>query len=969
MANSKSEQHIINLANPDLNRERLKGEIKPWDGFNDRNSPYLSGECLPLYTKTISGSNQWISSSLDVYKVERHRLWKNGTAITGLLGNKVKYQKINLSGNSVNYFLGGTGNWFAAGTEGNDGIYVRNIDGSYLNPSAITYGSGFNWNRCVNFFGINNTTIDGTPYAAVCWGGKCAIVTYSGIWTGSTLLTRSESATSNANVCVHIDGNKVYFACIGGSRIIVATIGSDDVTFSSMSTVTWIRNNDLGIQAETGTISASRIHMDQTGACTLYVTSNEHNTRTACTLVGDSSDPTRRLPYAVTISSSMHYVRGVFNSNNQIVLDNDARYETWPSTWSNGSVTYDLITYDGATNVETGDPISYYPCDYHTTYTGYDSVKEYSRYAIFETKDAFVSSRESDSVLYNVQMIASTILDGCMTLSHYPTAFHWGVSIEATQWGSSSNVIRLIYNEGILQTVSVAESVSSRGNILFPWGSIVDVWYDASAVTVKDSKGDIYNVTIDESASPDYVVWKDRYFLFTQDKFWNAYDIETERFMHYADDWNGRYVTGLFLDDADWQIVASATEYEYLSSRTPFPGAEFNPTMLRYKIPFTDTFHIYSANYSENFTGNKMLDGVDIYLTRDSITQDVANGTVSLTPVYYLSYLNNRVVRNYTGNTWLVGDTLLNIPMGCQYQTDLYTFITFFDGSSVLALQQQSSEYLSYYLGMNDTSFTTICCIQSLFFGLTSDGIYQIDISSGVISNARKIVSIKGLRYIAYTPLCIYFWDPVNRNSYLFTGDATLKPITGCSSFTSIGQCKFRPDTGETFMLTNQGLYVSAAEYCFNIRGTYTDVFFTNYGFALKEANRCTCYAYYPASGHTTLVPMVLETMLYGAGNNVVTTTDCIYLRFFRGDIGNTTANVKISGYTLTDYSTQLQGNSTKTYTITSSDWDTTTNTYYLRYQPTYQKGLGVSIKVESDVPLIYMGFGAKPETLQLTQK
>ena len=253
-----------------------------------------------------------------------------------------------------------------------------------------------------------------------------------------------------------------------------------------------------------------------------------------------------------------------------------------------------------------------------------------------------------------------------------------------------------------------------------------------------------------------------------------------------------------------------------------------------------------------------------------------------------------------------------------------------------------------------------------------NDGVYSLEIVDSVISNSKKIADISRLTYVAYTPMCIYFWSDANRSTYLFTGDAVLRPITGCSSFSRVSKCKYKPDTLETFMMTDQGIYVSAADYCYKVpQGNIqaTDIFFTNDGFAVKGLYECVCFSYYKKTDYTTLVPMVLETMLYGAGNNVVTTTDCIYLRFFRGDIGNTTANVKISGHTLTDFSSELQDNTGKTYTITKDDWDTTTDTYYLRYQPTYQKGLGISIRVESDVPLIYMGFGAKPETLQITQK
>lgn len=904
MANNKSEQHIINLANPDLNRERLKGEIMPWDGFNDRNSPYLSGECLPLYTKTITGTDQWVSPSLDVYKFQNRRLTKNGTNV-GPVMNRVVKNVIKPSTGDY-YIFGGTSEVFFAAEYGQDELKCF-IDGSVR--FTITYGSGFDWEKAKNWFGANYKRINNTYYIGVCWAGECwAYESDDGSsWTYShNTLSASGSVDTYRNVTVHISNQAIYFSCLGQVSLKRHKHATGSAGWQTKSTLV-AKLSFAGGTPQTATVNANKVYMDNTGN---FVT-----------------------PHYWTIDGDQR------TASLYTLDETDGAWDLYASELNPKQVRLDVNQTTTSTN---------------------DQIKA-SRYGTFVR--GFTVTETDATAALQWSFIYSTV-------PNYTTgtALYSG-NIENGAQRTIGN-FRILFQSGILSSISTTEDEYYRGTLLTPWDTVEDCFVFGNSIGYKSGVDNTwYNLSIYQQ-NPTYTVYRDRYIIAHTNSYYNTYDIETGHWLHFADDWNNRF-TGQNPNEENWYLFASGIESEYYKTFYPFPGRQSNVVWVKRYQGDEEVSKIPNLDAARAPVPDPSITVDPIYLNCfssapvDLVTDDVRLDT---NVVYRVSVYLNYVELMYQGLYWTYEDNpLINPSLFATFQTDLYTMMT--DGKSIaLALQQFGKEYLVYYQLSADISFTHLCCVQSLFYGLTDDGIYSVDLSNGILSNSRKIANITGLQYIAYNPLGIVFWNPRNRTMYIFTGDAILKPVESQSSFTSITQSKFRPDTEETFMLTNNGLYVSAGKYCYNIKGNYTDVFFTNFGFALKESNKFTCYAYYPAEGHTTLVPMILETMLYGAGNNIVSTTDCIYLRFYRGDIGNTTANVKISGHTLTDFSTELQDENGKTYTITKDDWDTKTNTYYLRYQPTYQKGLGLSIRIESDVPLIYMGFGSKPETLQITK-
>ena len=81
MANTKSTQHEIDLTGS-LNLNRFKADIKPYEGFNERNAPYYGGCLSPLYIKdggTIPDNTKFYRGHL--YRLENGKVYKDNNVI------------------------------------------------------------------------------------------------------------------------------------------------------------------------------------------------------------------------------------------------------------------------------------------------------------------------------------------------------------------------------------------------------------------------------------------------------------------------------------------------------------------------------------------------------------------------------------------------------------------------------------------------------------------------------------------------------------------------------------------------------------------------------------------------------------------------------------------------------------------------------------------------------------------------
>jgi hypothetical protein len=93
--------------------------------------------------------------------------------------------------------------------------------------------------------------------------------------------------------------------------------------------------------------------------------------------------------------------------------------------------------------------------------------------------------------------------------------------------------------------------------------------------------------------------------------------------------------------------------------------------------------------------------------------------------------------------------------------------------------------------------------------------------------------------------------------------------------------------------------------------------------------------------------------------NQTVTINDCLYFRIFSEE--HEEGDLKVSATTIS-----LSGRKTEdtTFKIKASDWDSLTDSLYIRYQPKEQRGLGISFSIDSPFKIASMSVGTQADAV-----
>ena len=139
MANTKSTQHEIDLTGS-LNLNKFKADIKPYEGFNERNAPYYGGCLSPLYIKDDGEVNEY-TKYVDGVKWETRdgKLYKNDEEVMSFYTTRFIRTNLtkntNLDGRKIVNFLDKNNYIEQLGTSTD--IYYNGTKTSA--PSALTY--------------------------------------------------------------------------------------------------------------------------------------------------------------------------------------------------------------------------------------------------------------------------------------------------------------------------------------------------------------------------------------------------------------------------------------------------------------------------------------------------------------------------------------------------------------------------------------------------------------------------------------------------------------------------------------------------------------------------------------------------------------------------------------------------------------------------------------------------------------
>lgn len=263
-----------------------------------------------------------------------------------------------------------------------------------------------------------------------------------------------------------------------------------------------------------------------------------------------------------------------------------------------------------------------------------------------------------------------------------------------------------------------------------------------------------------------------------------------------------------------------------------------------------------------------------------------------------------------------------------------------------------------YYLLSEIEHIEIMFNIQGQSYGIADNKIFSYSYNSGVISGISPIVNITNYEFIGNTTQTAYFWNKINKSIYSFTGANILSLFSEAYEIDNIISSAFDVTTQTIFIVTADSVYLLNEQLCEQKISGVEAIYPFEKGFVFLTSNTAHYYSYVKETGFEA-EKLEIETCFYGAGDNVVSINDTLYLRLYNAN--RTEGVVKINVTTITNEEITAEETS---ITIKSSDWDNKTNSVYLRYQPKKQRGLGSSFAISSPFAITYMGVGNTVETI-----
>ena len=374
---------------------------------------------------------------------------------------------------------------------------------------------------------------------------------------------------------------------------------------------------------------------------------------------------------------------------------------------------------------------------------------------------------------------------------------------------------------------------------------------------------------------------------------------------------------------------------------------------------------------------------IDVYLEIPSAS--VAGYFVSLQQKYNSSesiistetYIDSAL----SGTQWKAGNIIYYNPtivgtlldtlqdMACLlYGDELYLLHYITDGRYILL----------YRLNSNIENLSSFFAVQGQAYIISNNKIYNYTIENEAVKLSTFICDITGLRFLTFTPNMAYFWSEIDSSIYVFSADNIIRKLYTATDITFINNAIYYPSCNMTAFSTNLGIlcyHEDLGMFAIENSSTSGKLFLQPDGYiTYSDNNRVIYYTlWFPAEDSYTWTKkdIILSTKFYGIGSNVISITDTWYFRLFADkdlyeqmDIDRS-GKLKLSIDALTD-----QGMSTevKEIDIKESDWDELTDTLYIRYQPKLQRGVGISLNVESPFAIGYLGLGNIAETTQMSR-
>lgn len=941
MANQKAEIHTIELKTQNIDLNQYKGNIQPYDGFSKYNSPYYGNTLSPFYTKKYKGlgKNTYVANDGTVYSIVDGKFTLTADNNTIALTDATKYlvkREIVVSGNDVystiiGFFqVSGEHKMLCTSNEGK--LAIVNSDTTlYAEFNVTTYP-----NEKIHFTEYNPTAnsycfaigsslyyVSSNKVISVIGSPTDRTIEYSFgciVQGAHFIICRYNNYTNRSNIYTTTDGSNPFTQV---SSIVINGVGVSNTEWPC-----FFNKDGKMMWHSSGIVIGDKIPV---------ITNNLSFTST-------SSLSTTIKTY--TSKDVLNYDllwKSFSNTSNVIIIGTGGSYTIYhPAVWGKKTITREVQVL--------------------VEFKHRPDKNFYITQQVTEQVDAVIREAYTETVgsKYNITMYDTANEGSYMNIPIGSNNNYLG--------GYYSNIggnVRALYHGNELQGLSIAPDNLTVGTMLCTMSEI-DSNYP---VIVSEQNGvthiyykDVYSwnyikVTSDTNEATMKVI-NEQYVLLNTIDYYNCYNMVNGKWYHFGSDWNDRAIFTCSIPDSK-----TLDEYKKNQESWYFASAQ-GANYESLDIPFISTvFPAYAAFFS------KAAQNMQCYLLAGATPNDQdidiyygKNSEYGNAPLYRYSmdYNNNDVIK-YTNNK------LENTNYAFSFTIIPSIFARFIDGfiNQGIVIDNNHS-YLQIYA--NNTRPIFAIKFQSQLEGVTSafiiQGQYFVVINNCIYKYVdgmtTAIVNVGDMEFIGSNPYVALFWSGTNRTLYRFAGDNNITPISQANEISRIVYTSFNPNTMALYIITDKCILIYGLDTLIRLPYTQYDTCFPlKDGVALSGEGETMEISYNPKEGFE-IIPIELETELYGYGNSIKAVNDTVYIRLVRNTIDEGT--VVVQSETLNEVMTVSES---KKFQITKSMWDKDSNTIFLRYQPKAQAATGFRVRIKSPFAIATLQIGSTMETIQ----
>lgn len=953
MANQKADLHNINLKTQDVCLNKYNHDIKPYEGFRKNNSPFYGNVLSPFYGRRFEsiGSNSYVTKDGFIYSL------KNGNLVVQkgndelqlshaqdadsrfIIKDTMATSNNDTYSNILGYFQ--IDDDFKMLCASEEGIYaIINSDGTVLYEWTSETESRYQPSEKVHFTEYapedNTYCFAAGPYAYLVVNGELTRdtnldrtlnVSFGCVRdNGHFIICRRNNSTHHSDVLTTNTTGPNYFNRVTTVRLVLSESSSHDFTKSTF---------DLFFNKSRNVVFTSKA----------WLLTNE-----GIPLTGDN------VTYIDDTTISID--RRIRNSK----VTNLSNYDNLSSIFSNYS-NFSLMGYSGQYGV------------YHPSYTRVwkHTKTKYKKFLGWKynisTRVWYTYEQVPAWIEYKDGGYSTTFVDAGNQNSYNNVPMGMDGSYAGGTFSTIEDTVRALYHGGELQGISIANDKETVGTMLCTMSEIdsnfpitVRRVGDITYIYYKDTNAwNCIKVTPDTEKATLKVL-NDDYILVNTTDYYNCFGISSRKWYHYGSDWNDRAVfsctnnvavknrTDLqtYINNCESYYFATAQAANYEALNTPFISTIF--------ASYAGLLPKLKSNITCNIVAGGTPNGqdIDVYYGK--------NADYGSAPIYVASYdYSLSTLTKYTNNK------LDNTNFAFSFTLTPSIFAEFVKGfiNQGIIIDNNHS-YIQVFVNNIKPVFainfvsqlegiTSAFIIQGQYFVVINGSIYRY--SGGAV---EAVVNIDNMLFIGNNPYMAIFWSATNKTFYRFTGDNQLYPIVQADEVDMIKHTSFNPNTLSIYIITDKDILILGQDTLVKLPYTEYDRCFPLVNGAAFTGKDSTLEISYNKLDGYDIIPIELETELYGYGNSLKAVNDCVYLRLYDEDMK--TGKVEVSSETLNEISRVSQK---KEFSITKDMWDKESKTVFLRYQPQNQAATGFSVHIKSPFAIVSLQISSSVETVQ----